>query len=190
MQCVEGLTFDGQMQKFTGAILCHMVCDGQRLGLWLTFWVIPSSTKTAGVMHDPTCLECYMLLFPFSAVLALVLLCASDEHPPWIQHEHGILCKRGIRWSNLTNPKLEIQRCSHQLGLCQWLSNHSKIDQWWSSKWHYYHREFGKFWFWLWYFILNWNCGVGWINRNAAFAWPSTKTEKKLGNYPVPICST
>lgn len=81
--------FDEQVRELTWAFVRRMVCDGQCVGFWLTFWVFPKSSEAPCALRLSACLERHLLLFPFPSLPSAMLLCASHQHPPWLQHQHG-----------------------------------------------------------------------------------------------------
>lgn len=88
---------DEQMSGLARALLRDMVRDGQRVGIRLAAWVVPTSPEAAPALHLPPGLERHQLLLPVPAVPPPLLLRADHQQPPRLQHQHGIHRPGGLR---------------------------------------------------------------------------------------------
>lgn len=108
--CVfQVLTFDEQMQDLAGTVLCDMVCDRKRMGVWFPVRFIPLCAKPSCPLHLTSRLERSLLLLPVSSLPPAMLCCASHQQLPRLQHERRILRERSFRWPDLKSPELEVQ---------------------------------------------------------------------------------
>lgn len=105
-----------EMQDFTWAAICNMVCHGQCVGVRFAFWLISSCSQTPCPLHLPVSLECCELLFSIYTVCAAVLLRAAAKYSPRIQHEHRFPQPRSNWRTAFQSTKLEIQGCWQHFG--------------------------------------------------------------------------
>lgn len=67
------------MQGFGGTDIRDMVCDGKRLGVRYTIWIIPPRTEASHTLHRPAGMERGDLLFPVYPLRAALLLRADSQ---------------------------------------------------------------------------------------------------------------
>lgn len=112
------LTFDEQMQDIAGTVLCDMVRDRKRMGVWFPVRFFPLCAKPSCPLHLTSRLERSLLLLPVSSLPPAMLCCASHQQLPRLQHERRILRERSLGRPDFKSPELEVQ--THRRNIWSW----------------------------------------------------------------------